>query len=65
MVIEIVFSVGDVVVVNAFYDGAIAEILIDIEIVLPPLGGRCAIPIGTDEAGDIGAVVDLGGALIV
>ena len=65
VIIEVVFTTGDVVVMDAFDDGPVTEILFDIEVVFPPLGAWCSVSIGTDEAADITAVIHLGRALVV
>ncbi len=60
VVVEVVFAAGDVVVVDPLDDRAVAEVLLDVEVLLPPLGGRVLVAVAADEGIDVGAVADLG-----
>ena len=65
VIVVVVFTVGDIVVVNGFNHCAITEILLDIEIRTPPLLRGVSTTVSTDEGGDIRPVCHLSRTLIV
>ena len=65
VVIKVIFAVADVVMMNGFDNRAVTVILLQIEIVAPPLiGGRGGV-VGIKEGGQVGSIGGLGRPLIV